>query len=108
MRFTEHAQQRLRQRGVRTQQVLWLMEFGDRVWNRGAQVFYFTNASFASLIGEVTRNEHQLAEKARGLYAVISDGLVITVGHRERCFRVSKPKHVGANRLITPSRPWLA
>ncbi|HGW3656254.1 TPA: hypothetical protein ACNH47_001657 [Pseudomonas aeruginosa] len=91
MEFTAHAIQRCSQRGIRVRQVEWLVTFGCHTWNRGARVCFFDRARFQRLLLSLEPTERQLAEKTRGSYAVVSDGRVVTVGHREAAFCASKP-----------------
>jgi hypothetical protein len=91
MEFTAHAIQRCNQRGIRIRQVEWLVAFGCCIWNRGARVYFFDRARFRRLLLGLEACERQLAEKARNSYAVLREGKVITVGHRESAFCSSKP-----------------
>ncbi|WP_394562134.1 hypothetical protein [Aquipseudomonas alcaligenes] len=91
MEYTAHAIQRCSQRGIRLQQVQWLLDFGCYTWNRGAQVYFFDRARFKRLLLTLSSAERQLAEKAQNAYVVVRQGEVITVGRREAVFCVSKP-----------------
>jgi hypothetical protein len=46
MKYTAHAIQRCNQRNIWQQQIQWLLDFGCRTWNRGAQVSFFDRARF--------------------------------------------------------------
>lgn len=50
MEFSAHAMQRCHQRGIRPIQAQWLVDFGIRTWNRGAQVYFFNRASLSRLL----------------------------------------------------------
>lgn len=91
MEYTAHAIQRCSQRGIRQQQVQWLVDFGCHTWSRGAQVYFFDRARFKRLLLTLSSAERQLAEKAQNAYVVVADGAVVTVGHRSPGFCVSKP-----------------
>ncbi len=91
MEYTTHAIHRCSQRGIRQQQVQWLLEFGCHTWNRGAQVYFFDRARLKRLLLKLSSAERQLAEKAQKVYVVVVDGAVVTVGHRSPDFCVSKP-----------------
>lgn len=91
MELTAHAVQRCSQRGIRIQQIEWLIGYGSYTWNRGARVYYFDRGHFQRLLLQLGAAERQLAEKARNCYVVVRNGEVITVGHREAVFCASKP-----------------
>lgn len=57
----------------------------------GARVYFFDRARFRRLLLGLEACERQLAERARNSYAVLREGKVITVGHRESAFCSSKP-----------------
>ena len=91
MDLATHAVQRCSQRGIRKQQIEWLITFGCHTWNRGAKVYFCDRSHFQRLLNAVCGRDRQLAEKVRNCYAVIDDQQVITVGHREAAFCTSKP-----------------
>lgn len=91
MNFTEHAVQRCSQRGIRKQQIEWLIAFGCHTWNRGAKVYFFDRSHFQRLLSTVAGKDRQLAEKVRNCYVVLDDQQIITAGHREAAFCASKP-----------------
>jgi len=78
MEYTTHAIQRCSQRGIRLQQVQWLLEFGCHTWNRGARVYFFDRARLKRLLLSLSSAERQLAEKAQNVYVVVVDGVVGT------------------------------
>ncbi|MDT4828045.1 hypothetical protein FQZ97_614100 [compost metagenome] len=91
MELSAHAVQRCSQRGIRIQQIEWLIVFGCLTWNRGARVYFFDRAHFRQMLLGLTATERQLAEKARNSYVVVKDDQVITVGHRLAVFCANKP-----------------
>jgi hypothetical protein len=91
MEFSFHAQQRCDQRGIRQQQVEWLLSHGSQSWNRGAKVYYFDGGDFDRLLPDLTPAQRKLADKARNAYAVVVDNLILTVGRRAQEFCVRKP-----------------
>lgn len=91
MEFSAHAMQRCHQRDIRPIQAQWLVDFGIRTWNRGAQVYFFNRASLSRLLDRLAAAERQLAEKAQNAYVVVVDGTVVTVGRRKQAFCVRKP-----------------
>ncbi|CAM5434539.1 hypothetical protein SSTU70S_00132 [Stutzerimonas stutzeri] len=91
MELTAHVVQRCSQRGIRKQQIEWLITFGCHTWNRGAKIYFFDRSHFLLLIGSLDNKDRQLAEKVRNCYAVIDDRHVITVGCREAAFCARKP-----------------
>lgn len=91
MELTAHAVQRCSQRGIRRQQIDWLIAHGCHTWNRGAKVYFFDRSHFQRLLLRLDAADRQLAEKARNGYVVVRGGQVITVGHRQAVFSLSKP-----------------
>ncbi|EJB8391761.1 hypothetical protein MUB13_03225 [Pseudomonas aeruginosa] len=91
MELTAHATQRCSQRGIRLQQIDWLIAYGRHVWNRGARVYFFDRAHFRQMLFSLTASERQLAEKTRNSYVVVKDDQVITAGHRQPVFCANKP-----------------
>ena len=78
MDLATHAVQRCSQRGIRKQQIEWLITFGCHTWNRGAKVYFFDRSHFQRLLNAVCGRDRQLAEKVRNCYAVIGGQQVIT------------------------------
>ncbi|MEL7937770.1 hypothetical protein [Pseudomonas delhiensis] len=68
MEFSAHAIQRCSQRGIRQQQVQWILDFGCHTWNRGAHAYFFDQAHFQRLLLKPSATDRQLAEKARSAY----------------------------------------
>ena len=91
MELTAHAVQRCSQRGIRKQQIEWLINFGCHTWNRGAKVYFFDRPHYQRLLLRLSAADRQLAEKTRNGYVVVRDQQVITVGHRQAVFCSSKP-----------------
>jgi len=84
---TQHSLTRMRQRGVPSAVMNWLLNYGSKIHDhRGAQVIIFDKAArnrLACALGKqvVGRLGHLL-----DAYAVVSvnDGAVVTVGYRTR------------------------
>ncbi len=85
MELTGHAVQRCSQRGIRKQQIEWLINFGCHTWNRGAKVYFFDRPHYQRLLLRLSAADRQLAEKTRNGYVVVRDQQVITVGIGKPC-----------------------
>lgn len=74
--FTEHAQTRMRQRGITQATVNDLLAFGRTLHDhRGGMILYFDRLARA-----ITRRN------SRAYAVVAGDGAIVTVGHRYRRF----------------------
>lgn len=89
--FTDHATVRLRQRGIPTVVVDWLLKYGSTAHDhRGARVIFFDKESRRRLVraegDQVTRSYGKFLNAYAVLTAKGND--VITVGHRyKRIYR---------------------
>jgi hypothetical protein len=78
--FTEHAIIRMQQRGFNQASVDHVINFGNCIQRRGADVYFVSKKTlFRMLKCGVDRKE---AFKCRGVYVVILNGLVITVAYK--------------------------
>lgn len=86
MKLTHHAQARMQQRGIRSDEVDCLLRFGRTEYDHhGSRVLYFDRGA---LKGMAARLGGRTADRLGGLYAVVGgDGAVLTVGHRTRRIR---------------------
>ena len=85
--LSHHARARMQQRGIPTDRVERLLDFGREVHDRrGAVIVYFDRASRrrAERAHAASRDE---LDRMAGVYLVIADGVVATVGHRYRRVR---------------------
>jgi hypothetical protein len=91
MPMTQHAQARLRQRGIPPDALAIPFEYGVTMHDHyGAEVLYMTRAGRQSVLRSRGRQAYKRLEPTFNVYAVIdSDGRVITVGHRTR--RINRP-----------------
>lgn len=65
MELTAHAVQRCSQRGIRKQQIEWLINFGCHTWNRGAKVFFFDRPHYQRLcVGCLSMSQNGLPPSA--------------------------------------------
>ena len=83
--LTEHAAARMQQRGVRTQALEMLLDYGSLAHDhRGAAIVFFDKKARSRLAKADSAAARETERLAR-TYAVLgSDGAVITVGHRFR------------------------
>lgn len=89
MYLTQHAQQRMQQRGIPRQAIDYVLAFG-RVSHdhRGACVMWLDKRSRARLGREAGRQVIRKLDKHLDAYVVTdTDGTVVTVGHRYRRIR---------------------
>ena len=84
--LTSHARARMQQRGIASDALEHLLEFGREAHDhRGAMLVYFDKAARRRLQHEAGGEARQLLPRVQRLYAVISEsGEVVTVGHRYR------------------------
>lgn len=89
--MTQHAQTRLRQRGILPATLALLLEHGCTAHDhRGAEVLYLTRAGRENIRRARGRQAYRRLESSLNVYAVIDgDGCVITIGHRTR--RINRP-----------------
>lgn len=82
--LTTHARTRMRQRGIRAEDLDWILDYGREAFDhRGHVVLYFDKAARRRL-ARAAAGRKDLARLAR-CYAVLSPrGEVVTVGHRYR------------------------
>ncbi|HTL26540.1 MAG TPA: hypothetical protein VL280_07995 [Burkholderiales bacterium] len=83
--LTPHARVRMQQRGIRAAALDALLDFGAErhIHGCGREIVFLDKKARARL----ARNNPQGAralERLKGTYAIIGDGVVITVGHRFR------------------------
>ena len=45
--YSRHAQQRMQQRGISSQAVEWLLDFGHADYHRGREIFFWSRKSLA-------------------------------------------------------------
>ena len=85
--LSHHARARMQQRGISNDRVERVLAFGHEVHDRhGAVIVYFDRAARrrAERARAASRDE---LERLAGVYLVIADGIVATVGHRYRRVR---------------------
>lgn len=84
--MTRHAQVRLQQRGIPSDVVERLLDFGHEAHDhRGRRIVYFDHRAREQLRRQVGPESYKHIEQHLGAYAVIADtGEIITVGHRTR------------------------
>lgn len=84
---TRHARARMQQRGIARSHVDFLLEFGREYHDhRGAVVVVLDRSATRRIARSGAASGIQL-DALRGLYAVIGNGSVRTVGHRTRRLR---------------------
>ena len=86
MNLTQHAQQRMQQRGIPRQAIDYVLAYG-RVSHdhHGACVVWLDKRSRARIWQEEGRQVIRKLDKHLNAYAVMDpDGMVLTVGHRYR------------------------
>lgn len=113
MILTKHAEQRCQERLINTQQLEWLLCYGEESHNRGVCLFHFDRDSFLQLLKDVDSNDLELALRSRNIYAVITEEVVITAGYRDARLKPTKshkriwrgvPTHPADRRLLNSKR----
>ncbi len=86
LRLTNHAHARLQQRGISSQVLEYLLQFGRVTHDHhGAEIVYFDQQARKRLLRQSGPIEYKALESKLDAYAVIgSDGAVLTVGHRTK------------------------
>jgi len=84
--YSQHALQRMQQRGITEQVVEALLAFGCSLYHKGREVVFLDHHSLARLghCGEWSRQD---CLQLRRHYLVMQGGEVITVGHRTTHFK---------------------
>lgn len=89
--FTKHGRTRTQQRCLPPLVLDWLWDFGEeRFDGRGATVLFFNKPARRRLERAVGREPVRRMSDWLNSYAVVSDGQVITAGHRYRRFRLRR------------------
>ena len=88
---SQHAKQRIQQRGIPPLIVTWLLDFGkQRHDHHGGVVHYFDKQSRRNLERQVGRRVLSRLSGYLDSYVVIStDDALVTVGHRYKRFNLS-------------------
>jgi hypothetical protein len=90
-RVTAHGRARMQQRGIRSDALEALLDFGSarHLHSKGRQLVFFDKKARSRLENADTAAARE-ADRLRSTYAIVgSDGTVVTVGHHFR--RVRKP-----------------
>jgi len=82
--YTKHAQKRLQQRGIPPFIIDLLLDFGECQHQKGGDILYFNTKSKKQLHTYLGQNGKKLLSEYSDIYAVVSDGTVITCGHRDK------------------------
>lgn len=104
MFMTQHADQRSQQRHISHVQLKWLLGYGEESHNRGVCLYCFDRAGFSPLRRDVDLENQALALRSRNIYAVMADGTVITMGHRDERFKPSMLRHRHREQPTRPAR----
>ena len=84
--LSHHARARMQQRGIPDDRVERLLAFGCEMHaRRGAVIVYFDRAARNRARAHAVTPEE--LDRLRGVYLVITNGVVATVGHRYRRVR---------------------
>ena len=87
MQTSQHARIRMQQRGVSEQIVRNIIAYGDtRRVPGGAQARFVSKKSLKALSNTLPKNDCIELERHKNVYVVMSDGAIITVGHRHKRF----------------------
>lgn len=83
-RLTDHANRRLRQRGIPDDVLPLLMRYGAHEYDKhGTRLVYLDHRGKARLRRSLDAEDFRRIERALDVYAVVArDGAIVTVGHR--------------------------
>jgi hypothetical protein len=79
--YTQHAEQRLRQRGISKQAVEMVCQFGQEECHRGRQIYSLRARQMGSIKAEFPSIDPKLSEKLHHIYVVMQGDLVITAAY---------------------------
>lgn len=81
---TKHAQARMQQRGISDSMLQLLLEYGKYTHDkRGAEIVSFNRKSRNNLKRDLSRKDYAQIERHLDVYTVITDDVIVTVGHRK-------------------------
>ena len=80
--LSKHARIRMQQRGIPPRVLDWLADYGEVDYQRGAELYYFSQRSRQALARDLSPKALRCHEKALDAYMICADGQVTTVGHR--------------------------
>lgn len=92
MQLTKHAQERCLQRGIRQEQLEWLLTYGRVGHNKGVCLYFFDREGFQQLLREVAPDLRKTAERSRDAYLVLGQDKVVTTGFRDHRLKAHKPQ----------------
>ncbi|MEH6628621.1 MAG: hypothetical protein V7739_19455 [Motiliproteus sp.] len=84
--LTRHAQQRHQQRSISHEAIDLLIQYGAVDYHRGVEIYSFDKHGWKKLCEEAAC-ACQFRDKLKNCYAVVAEGMVITVGHKQRHFK---------------------
>ena len=83
--LTPHARVRMQQRGIRAEALDALLHFGaERHIHGGGREIVFLDKKARARLARNNPQGARAVDRLKGAYAIIGDGVVITVGHRFR------------------------
>lgn len=103
MQLTRHARERCVQRGIRQEQLEWLLAYGRVGHNKGVCLFFFDREGFQQLLREVAPDLLKTAERSRDTYLVLGQDKIVTVGFRDHRLKAHK-----SHRRIRRNAPQLS
>lgn len=81
--LTNHARQRIQQRGISTEAVNAILAYGTRRRHRGTDIYFLDKKSRRRLAGAFGRERYSKLERALDSYVLVSDdGAIVTAAHR--------------------------
>lgn len=105
MQLTRHAQERCLQRGIRQEQLEWLLAYGRVGHNKGVCLYFFDWEGFQQLLREVAPEQRKNAELIRDAYLVLGQDKVITTGFRDHRMKAYKPHRRLRRDIPLPGAP---
>ncbi len=84
MKFSEHAQQRINQRGISPFVVDLIMEFGDVEYHQGKEIFRISRKAERRLDAYLGAMAGDVKRSLKDIYIVAADDRVVTVARQTR------------------------
>ena len=82
-----HSEKRRQQRCLPKLIVEWLLEFGEVIRSRGADLYFFSKRSKRAIRHYAGRRVLHLMKQYMDAYLVLRDGCMVTTGHRYKKIR---------------------
>lgn len=86
IQYSSHARQRCQQRGICTEVINLIADYGTIHYHEGAEIVFLEEKDLKFLSSELEIKK-QLLDRCKGVYIVMAEGHVVTVCHMQRKFK---------------------